>query len=518
MGLDVRVVDLFRAAGSIRRDYDAVDWAASALGDVAGWSPALRSAVDLALSTRFPVTLLWGPEQVLVYNAAYVDLIAGKHPAALGSPAREVFPEAWSVIGPMLASVQATGEPTWSEDILLPLQRRGFLENCWFTFSYSPVRGPDGAVEGVLDIATETTSRVVLGRRLQLLTRLGEALAPATGVEDVVERAVAVLRAAPADLAGAEVGRVRATGGRRTRVEHDPDGTWVWQPLVNGTAYGASFLGVRLHPHLPQDPDYLGFVALLAGAIDQALDRVAALEAERSFSEALQRSLLTQPPTVPGLEVAVRYQAALEVAQVGGDWYDAFELRDGSLTIVVGDVAGHDENAAAAMAQLRNLTRGVAVTRRAAPATMLGDLDRAVLGLGLDVVATAALGQVRAVEGTGSRVLEWSSAGHPPPVLIAADGTARLLERTPDLLLGLDPGAERGSHSVVLEPGSTLVLYSDGLIERRGVPLDESLRWLVASLEGRHGLGAEGICDHLLAEVGQLADDDIVLLALRVTG
>ncbi|WP_127480740.1 SpoIIE family protein phosphatase [Nocardioides pantholopis] len=512
------MADLFRAAGSIRRDYDAVDWAASPLGDVASWSPALCNAVDLALSTRFPVTLLWGPEHVLVYNAAYVELIAGKHPGALGRPAREVFPEAWSVIGPMLAAVRATGEPTWSEDILLPLHRRGFLENCWFTFSYSPVRGPDGEVEGVLDIATETTSRVVLGRRLQLLTRLGEALAPATGVEDVVERAVAVLRAAPTDLAGAEIGRVRGTSGRRVRVEHGPDGTWVWQPLVNGTTYGASFLGVRLHPHLPEDADYLGFVALLGGAVDQALDRVAALEAERSFSEALQRSLLSRPPTVPGLEVAVRYQAALEVAQVGGDWYDAFELRDGSLTVVVGDVAGHDENAAAAMAQLRNLTRGVAVTRWSEPATMLGDLDRAVLGLGLDVVATAVLGQVRPIEGSAGRLLEWSSAGHPPPVLIEPDGTARVLERAPDLLLGLDPTAERGSHSVVLEPGSTVLLYSDGLIERRGVPLDESVRWLVSELDDRRFLDAEAVCDHLLGEVGLLVDDDIVLLALRVTG
>jgi hypothetical protein len=96
---------LLDAAGAMRPAYERVDWSSTAVGPVAGWSPALRNALDLALHTHFPVTLFWGPEFVLVYNAAYVELIADKHPAALASRARDVFPEAWDQVGPMMQAV-----------------------------------------------------------------------------------------------------------------------------------------------------------------------------------------------------------------------------------------------------------------------------------------------------------------------------------------------------------------------------------------------------------------------------
>ncbi len=507
------VADPFRAAGDLRREYAQVNWGASALGPIADWSPTLRHAVDLMLGSRFPVALLWGPELVLVYNAAYVEMIGAKHPDALGRPAAEVFPEAWSIVGPMLHRVLAGDGADLTTETMLPMRRRGYLEHCWFTFSYSPVCGPDGEVEGILDIATETTAQVVLGRRLQLLARLGEALAPIVHAEEVVARTLEVLRSAPDDVADVAVGPLPdgLTGGVGPR-----DAAWVWNRLPSSTESTWSHLGIRLNPFLPHDEDYLTFVGLLVRAVDQALGRAAAIEEERSLSEALQRSLLSAPPEVDGLQVAVRYQAALEVARVGGDWYDAFRLPDGALAVVVGDVAGHDENATAAMAQLRNLTRGVAVTRVAGPGVILADLDGALVSLGLPVVATAVLGQVRAVDGAEHLALEWSNAGHPPPVLIGPDGVARLLERPPELLLGLHPGEPRGSHAVVLEPGSTLLLYSDGLVERRGVPLDESLAWLVEEVTGRHQLDPDELCDHLLGAIGRLVDDDVVLLALRV--
>ena len=162
---------LLAAAGDLRRAYQEVDWAATPVGPAALWSPALRSALDLALNTRFPVTLFWGPEFVLVYNEAFVELIGDKHPAALGRPARVVFPEAWDTIGPMMHAVLAGNGATWVEDERVPLWRSGRLEECWFTFSYSPVRGEDGVIEGVLDIATETTRQVLALRRLELLGR-----------------------------------------------------------------------------------------------------------------------------------------------------------------------------------------------------------------------------------------------------------------------------------------------------------------------------------------------------------
>src|SRR5215210_6442946 len=124
----LRAVDregLLAAAGSLRGAYAEVDWAATAVGPVPGWSPALRDAVSLALETQFPLTLFWGPEFVLIYNPAYVPLIADKHPAALGRPAREVFPEAWDTIGPWMQDVFAGRDPIWFEDAHVPLQRHG---------------------------------------------------------------------------------------------------------------------------------------------------------------------------------------------------------------------------------------------------------------------------------------------------------------------------------------------------------------------------------------------------------
>jgi serine phosphatase RsbU (regulator of sigma subunit) len=145
---------------------------------------------------------------------------------------------------------------------------------------------------------------------------------------------------------------------------------------------------------------------------------------------------------------------------------------------------------------------------------VLSGLDAAMRGLGIDVYATAVLGQVERAAG-GGRALRWSNAGHPPPVLLGPDGGVRLLETEPDVLLGLTTG-DRADHSVPLEPGSALVLYTDGLVERRGIPMEERLDWLARALEGRQALNAEELCDHLVAALDDDVDDDVALLVLRV--
>lgn len=505
MGLDVGVPDVLARAGSLRAAYDAVDWAATSLGPVAEWSPALRNAADLALGTRFPVTLFWGPEFVLVYNAAYVEMIADKHPAALGSPAREVFPEAWHQIGPMMEGVYDGQGAVWVVDELVPLHRSGFLENCWFTFSYSPVRGPGGVIEGVMDIAVETTTPVVVSRRLQLLTRLGAALAEVTDMDGLRGAVVEVLATESDDLDAADLVDGEDAGG---------DG-WVRVSLpVTVERLDTPWLRVLPSAGVRRDAGFSDFLDLVAAALGRTADRLLATEAERSFSTALQVSLLPRPVTVPGIEVAVRYLPATAVAQVGGDWYDAFLLPDGSLTVSVGDVAGHDQHAAAAMAQLRNLARGVAYTLTASPASVLAGVDRAIEGLAPGVVATAVLVAFEDV-GSGRPRARWSNAGHPPPVLIDPDGRARLLETEPELLLGLEPGARRSDHTVELESGSTLLLYTDGLVERRGATLRDGLDWLVAAATGPD-LTPDLLCSRLLEDVAGAIEDDVALLALRV--
>ena len=496
---------LLQAAGGLRRAYEDVDWSETALGPIEGWMPALRNAVDLMLQTQFPVVLFWGEDLVTIYNEAYVTLIADKHPAALGAPARDVFPEAWDAIEPMMRSVLDGEGANWVEDELVPLVRRGRLEEAYFTFSYSPLRGPDGTIEGVMDIATETTRQVVDRRRLFTLGRLREVLAGTDDAAEILQRALETLRADPADFASAAL-RPALAQDEPLEVAGD-----VIRLALGPRRTGRAVLEVRRSPLLRPDEAHLGYLRLVASAIGQALDRVDAREGERGFSEALQRSLLTEPPRAPGLDIAARYQPATRVAKVGGDWYDAFCGPSGALTLIAGDVTGHDRRAAATMAQLRGMLRGVAYSAAGSPARALAALDRAMEGLAGGDFATAILAELEG--GT----LRWSNAGHLPPAVLGPDGSVRLLQTPPEPLLGIGAGP-RTDHLEELEPGSAVVLYTDGLVERRGEPLDAGLARLAASLERLHELDAEAICDRLLAQLGDRRDDDVALLVARLGG
>jgi len=236
------------------------------------------------------------------------------------------------------------------------------------------------------------------------------------------------------------------------------------------------------------------------------------------MAEALQRSLLTEPPQADDLEIAVRYLPAAERAHVGGDWYDAFRVADGSTMLVIGDVTGHDRHAAAAMAQVRNVLRGVAHSQPESPARVLAALDRAMSDLAVGTMATAVLARVDewgAGDVRGQRLLRWSNAGHPAPLLIGSDGTVTLLERVPNLLLGVDSSSPRVEHAVVLPPGATLLFYTDGLVERRGAILDDGIDWLCQEARMLGDQPLAEFCDRLLTGLPEALDDDVAVLALR---
>src|SRR5512135_2900465 len=179
----------------------ARDWSSTPLGPVSGWPQSLRTIVSTCLHSRFPILVWWGRELVMLYNDAYVTLIGAKHPEALGTPGRDVFPEIWEIIGPMLGGVLARGEATWSEDQLLLLERHGYAEECYFTFSYSPIRDESGDVGGVFTAVTETTERVIGERRLATLRALAERTATARTLDQATEGTLGVLADAPADVA-----------------------------------------------------------------------------------------------------------------------------------------------------------------------------------------------------------------------------------------------------------------------------------------------------------------------------
>jgi len=505
-------------AGPIADAYARVRWDDTLLGDPAGWTPTLRTTVDMMLRSKFPMTLLWGPDRILLYNQAYTALIADKHPEALGRPAAEIFPEAWARIGPLMDQVWETGEAVYISDEYLPLHRRGFLEECFFTWCYSPVRNTAGVIEGLLDVATETTREVVFRRRMAILGRLALGLPADAGLDAIEDAAVVLLRAQTTDVA--EVAVVPDT---REELPLHFD-TWDGTPIHVGIPTTApTELALRVMPTatVVVDEDYRSFLGLVAATIGQALDRAHAdavqrrmNEVQRQMSEAFQRSLLPRREDVGDMQIAVRYRPAVEVAQLGGDWYDFFSLRDGGTCVVIGDVAGHDQRAAATMAQVRNLLRGIALSiGDDAPSAVLEALERVLDFSAGDVVATAVVARVLPM-GEGRLGVTWSNAGHPPPVVIEPDGNARLLLSEPDLVLGVEPRAERHQHRIVLEPGSTLVLYTDGLVESRGQTLDVGLQRLVSNLTGVQDHGLERLCDELLA-IAPDSDDDVALLLLR---
>jgi serine phosphatase RsbU (regulator of sigma subunit) len=295
-------------------------------------------------------------------------------------------------------------------------------------------------------------------------------------------------------------------------------------PLPSAEGPVGSFV-LGWHTVRDVEPADLVTITTIAGYAAQALARAQVVQLERQaavasrrMSETLQRSLLTQPFEPDHLELVVRYVPATADTHVGGDWYDAFLLRDGALSVVIGDVAGHDRDAVAAMGQLRNLLRGIAYSVQEPPAAILAELDGAIRQLSVDTVATALYGRVEQPEdyaAHGLRLFRWSNAGHPPPLLVEPDGTARLLHTTPDLLLGARPDAERADHTVDVAPGSTLLLYTDGLVERRGADLDEGFAWLEQAGRRLADRPLEEFCDALLDEIGARRDDDVALLALR---
>ncbi|GGD24952.1 SpoIIE family protein phosphatase [Nocardioides daphniae] len=274
-------------------------------------------------------------------------------------------------------------------------------------------------------------------------------------------------------------------------------------------------------------PDELNTLVDISARAGLALDNARAYAEQRDLAEGLQRSLLTPPPDPAHLQVAVRYEPAAEVAQVGGDWYDSFLQTDGSVVVVIGDVVGHDTVAAAAMGQLRALLRGIAVTTGEGPAAVLGRVDSAMPTLQIDTTATAVVAQVeqtsQEVE-AGTVRLRWSNAGHPPPIVAVrqTDGSVvtEVLEGDgPDLLLGIDLGVERAEVVTHVPLGATVLLYSDGLVERRGQSLDDGIERLRATLADlvAEGCDLDTLGDQLLARLlPDRPEDDVALVALRL--
>ncbi|MBP0495666.1 PAS domain-containing protein [Roseomonas sp. SG15] len=187
--------------GALMRGHD---WSSSPLGDPAGWPPRLQSVVELLLGSKFPMFVAWGAELGFLYNDAYAEILGAKHPRALGARFHDIWAEIWPDILPLIETAMA-GVATYREDLPLLMNRRGFDEQTWFTFSYSPVRDEEGRVAGMFCAVAETTARVLMERKQAFLVRLGDAL---RGLDD--PHALPTLAA---ELLGTELGADRSGYG-----------------------------------------------------------------------------------------------------------------------------------------------------------------------------------------------------------------------------------------------------------------------------------------------------------------
>jgi serine phosphatase RsbU (regulator of sigma subunit) len=222
---------------------------------------------------------------------------------------------------------------------------------------------------------------------------------------------------------------------------------------------------------------------------------------------------------VAGLEISAHYFAGSERADVGGDWYDVLPLPDGSVGVAVGDVMGHDLIAAAAMGQLRSVLRSYAWEGHR-PSEVLERLDRLVQGLGMAQLATCVYGRLLPVE--GGALLRYANAGHLPPVVQRRDGAVEVLDGGKSVLIGAPGGSSEGGRpdgSAFIARGSTLILYTDGLVEDRETDVDAGVARLCALVAGHDPvLGVAKLCDRLLDELltGPRTDDAAVI-AVRIS-
>ncbi|WP_375486699.1 SpoIIE family protein phosphatase [uncultured Mycobacterium sp.] len=317
--------------GEMGRRFAAFDWAAHPLGPPKDWPVELRTTVATTLTSRFPIVLWLGPQDLfLVYNDAYVPIFGDRHPASLGRRGREVWWDIWDQIGPMLDSVVTTGQATWSDDLLLPIVTGGRRQERRFTFSYGPLLG-DGKVHGVFAAVSETTERVLSQRRMHVLNAVAAAVMETRTIDDAVAAAVAVCAEQPADLSFvavyvsdpqtgditlrgatssvlsvlpsslAAVTEFHPTGRSRAEAQVIDDvaavipgiqalGDDCPEPalvLPVGEEMTAGALVIGLNPLLPFDTQYRGFCELLADQLSSALASAVSYEQQRQRAEAL---------------------------------------------------------------------------------------------------------------------------------------------------------------------------------------------------------------------------------------
>lgn len=331
--------DFLTSSGAMAPLIRAHDWSATPLGPLEGWSGPLKSILGVGLNARFPVCIYWGRDYHLLYNDAYSAIPGDKHPAALGRPAREAWSDIWDTLEPMFDGIMQTGIAVHTEDGLLPMQRFGYVEECYFNYNVSPIFGPDGRPVGLFNTVIETTAQVLENRRVRLLSDLRSSTRNATNPDETCQIAQTMLAMAGADLPFCLLYRLDGDG-RSARLAvrcgleadsplapatidpGDADGPWdlsigmpaqdctlatalplaPWPEAVTrarilpllepqGEARTLGFLVCGISPRRQLDERYSAFLDELAGSLANDLQRSArhAEEAQRLHLRTLER-------------------------------------------------------------------------------------------------------------------------------------------------------------------------------------------------------------------------------------
>ena len=333
--------DFLRGSGEMGERIRSFDWASHPLGPVEGWPQSLKIVIRIMLASRYAMWMGWGPEFYFFCNDAYLPTVGIKESWVLGASARKVWEEIWPDIGPRAESVVKTGQATWDESLPLFLERSGYTEETYHTFSYSPVPDDDGSINGMLCVVTEDTERVIGERRLAMLRELASDLAATKSEEDLFNVVCHRLGEYSKDLpfvlvylfeGAGELARLACTHGAKSgdaiapplinkdaadavwpaqeilshmgpvtvnplagRFDAIPSAPWniparqaVLMPIAQqGQKRPAGFLVAGINPYRPYDDAYRGFIDLLAGQIAAGLSNARAYEAERKRAEAL---------------------------------------------------------------------------------------------------------------------------------------------------------------------------------------------------------------------------------------
>ncbi|MBK0393877.1 ATP-binding protein [Ramlibacter algicola] len=325
------------AASDMAAAISGFDWASTPLGAAETWPQSLKSAVRLVIGSRYPMFIWWGPELVAIYNDAYIDALGPRHPWALGRPARETWAEIWDVVGPQAEAVLRRGASTWNDRVLLVMQRKGYAEETYFTFSYSPCFDDDGEVGGVFCTCTDDTQRVLGERRLKSLGAVSAAVLDSRNPVHACESAAAALAGNAHDLPfvlfylqeGGAVRLVASTGAVAGSAlapqlqALDADGPWPFldvaasrqpqhvdridrvalvdagpwpEPVLDAmvvplpapdAAGPGGFLVFGLNPRRPVDPEYGDYLALVAQRVGSAIADARALQQEQQRAASL---------------------------------------------------------------------------------------------------------------------------------------------------------------------------------------------------------------------------------------